>query len=289
MSSSHNTLAGLTVANRERLTWGRRTYVMGIINVTPDSFSGDGLADDVPAVVDLALRFETDGADILDLGAESTRPGHQPVSAAEELDRLMPALEAVAAAVHIPISVDTYKAPVARAALESGARIVNDVWGLRADPDLARVAAEAEAGLVLMHNQNGTRYVDLVPEVVQGLRDSVNHALESGVAESNLVVDPGIGFGKTADQNLQVLKKLDRLKALGYPLLVGTSRKSTLGLLLDLPPEQRMEATAATVALAIAGGADIVRVHDVKEMARVCRVSDAVVRGWRPANWQGTG
>ena len=289
MSSSHNTLAGLTVANRERLTWGRRTYVMGIINVTPDSFSGDGLADDVPAIVDLALRFEEDGADILDLGAESTRPGHQPVSAAEELDRLMPALEAVAAAVHIPISVDTYKAPVARAALESGARIVNDVWGLRADPDLARVAAEAEAGLVLMHNQNGTRYVDLVPEVVQGLRDSVNHALESGVAESNLVVDPGIGFGKTADQNLQVLKKLDRLKALGYPLLVGTSRKSTLGLLLDLPPEQRMEATAATVALAIAGGADIVRVHDVKEMARVCRVSDAVVRGWRPANWQGTG
>ena len=289
MSSSHNTLAGLTVANRERLTWGRRTYVMGIINVTPDSFSGDGLAGDVPAIVDLALRFEEDGADILDLGAESTRPGHQPVSAAEELDRLMPALEAVAAAVHIPISVDTYKAPVARAALESGARIVNDVWGLRADPDLARVAAEAEAGLVLMHNQNGTRYVDLVPEVVQGLRDSVNHALESGVAESNLVVDPGIGFGKTADQNLQVLKKLDRLKALGYPLLVGTSRKSTLGLLLDLPPEQRMEATAATVALAIAGGADIVRVHDVKEMARVCRVSDAVVRGWRPANWQGTG
>ena len=289
MSSSHTTLAGLTVAEGERLTWGRRTYVMGIINVTPDSFSGDGLADDVPAIVDLALRFEEDGADILDLGAESTRPGHQPVSAAEELDRLMPALEAVAAAVHIPISVDTYKAPVARAALESGARIVNDVWGLRADPDLARVAAEAEAGLVLMHNQNGTRYVDLVPEVVQGLRDSVNHALESGVAESNLVVDPGIGFGKTADQNLQVLKKLDRLKALGYPLLVGTSRKSTLGLLLDLPPEQRMEATAATVALAIAGGADIVRVHDVKEMARVCRVSDAVVRGWRPANWQGTG
>ena len=289
MSSSHNTLAGLTVANRERLTWGRRTYVMGIINVTPDSFSGDGLAGDVPAIVDLALRFEEDGADILDLGAESTRPGHQPVSADEELGRLMPALEAVAAAVHIPISVDTYKAPVARAALGSGARIVNDIWGLRADPDLARVAAEAEAGLVLMHNQNGTRYADLVPEVVQALRDSVNHALESGVAGSNLVVDPGIGFGKTADQNLQVLKKLDRLKALGYPLLVGTSRKSTLGLLLDLPPEQRMEATAATVALAIAGGADIVRVHDVKEMARVCRVSDAVVRGWRPANWQGTG
>ena len=284
-----NVFDALYVANREKLTWGRRTYVMGIINVTPDSFSGDGLAGDVPAIVDLALRFEEDGADILDLGAESTRPGHQPVSADEELDRLMPALEAVAAAVHIPISVDTYKAPVARAAFESGARIVNDVWGLRADPDLARVAAEAGAGLVLMHNQNGTQYADLMPEVVQGLRDSVNHALESGVAESNLVVDPGIGFGKTADQNLQVLKKLDRLKTLGYPLLVGTSRKSTLGLLLDLPPEQRMEATAATVALAIAGGADIVRVHDVKEMARVCRVSDAVVRRWRPANWKGTG
>ena len=260
--------------------------MIGIINLTPDSFSGDGLGGDVDAAVDLALRFQDEGADILDIGAESTRPGHKQVSLDEELARLMPALEAVAKRVDLPISVDTYKAAVARRAVDAGAVIINDIWGLKAEPELAEVAAETCAGLVLMHNQKGTQYRDLVPNLVSSLKDSVRTALEAGVPRDNIIVDPGIGFGKTPDQNLAVLARLDELKELDCPILVGTSRKSTLGLLLDLPAEERVEATAATVSLAIAGGADLVRVHDVKEMVRVCRVTDAVVRGWRPEGWK---
>ena len=263
-----------------------RTYVIGIINLTPDSFSGDGLGGDVDGAVDLALRFQDEGADILDIGAESTRPGHKQVSLDEELARLMPALEAVAKRVDLPISVDTYKAAVARRAVDAGAVIINDIWGLKAEPELAEVAAETCAGLVLMHSQKGTKYRDLVPDLLSSLKDSVRIALEAGVPQDNIIVDPGIGFGKTPDQNLAVLARLDELKELDCPMLVGTSRKSTLGLLLDLPAEERVEATAATVSLAIAGGADLVRVHDVKEMVRVCRVTDAVVRGWRPEGWK---
>ncbi|MCH7842593.1 MAG: dihydropteroate synthase [Chloroflexi bacterium] len=278
-------LDGLTVANGETLTWGTRTYVMGIINVTPDSFSGDGLGSDVAAAVDLALRFQDEGADILDIGAVSTRPGHQQVSEDEELRRLMPALEAVAKRVKLPISVDTYNAAVARRAVDAGAVIINDIWGLKADPMLAKVAADTGAGLVLMHNQRGTEYRDLLPDVVSSLESSVGTALEAGVPQVNIIIDPGIGFGKTPDHNLEILARIDILKSIGCPILVGASRKSTLGLLLDLPPGQRVEGTAATVSLAIAGGADLVRVHDVKEMVRVCRVADAVVRGWRPEGW----
>ena len=287
MAKYSTALDALTVANGEKLVWGRRTYVMGIINVTPDSFSGDGLGSDVPAIADLARRFQDEGADILDVGAESTRPGHDPITADEEFKRLLPALEAVAGAVNLPISVDTYKAPVAREALRGGACIVNDIWGLKADPHLAEVAAEAGAALVMMHNQKGTQYADLVRDVLASLEASVAAALNAGVAKENIVIDPGIGFGKNPDQNIEVLQNLERFKSLGCPLLVGTSRKSTLGLLLELPADQRLEGTAATVALAIAGGADIVRVHDVKEMVRVGRVTDAIVRGWRPDNWQG--
>jgi len=279
-------LSQLTVANGDSLSWGARTYVMGIINVTPDSFSGDGLAGDVSGVVEQALRFQEEGADILDMGAESSRPGHQKVSLDEELARLMPALEAVAKRVDLPISVDTYKAEVARRAVDAGAVIINDIWGLKAEPELAQVAADTGAGLVLMHNQHGTLYQDLLPDIVASLQTSVNTAIESGVPQGNIIVDPGIGFGKTPDQNLEVLARLDELQNLGCPILVGSSRKSTLGLLLDLPADQRMEGTAATVVLAISGGADIVRVHDVKEMARVCKVTDAVVRGWRPKGWK---
>ena len=286
MTQVQTPLANLTVANGETLTWGARTYVMGIINVTPDSFSGDGVGNDASAAADLALRYQEEGADILDMGAESSRPGHEPVSMEEELRRLMPALEAVARRVSLPISVDTYKAGVARRAIDAGAVIINDIWGLRAEPQLAQVAAETGAGLVLMHNQTGTEYRDLLPDVIAGLRGSVAAALEAGVPRENIIIDPGIGFGKTPDHNLAVLARLEELKSIGLPILVGTSRKSTLGLLLDLPPEQRVEGTAATVALAIAGGADIVRVHDVKEMVRVCRVADAVVRGWRPPGWK---
>ena len=281
-----SSLTDLAVANGERLSWGKRTYVMGVINVTPDSFSGDGLSGDVQAAVEQALRFEGEGTDFLDIGAESTRPGHQPVSEAEELARLLPPLEAVAARVSIPISVDTWKSGVARATLDAGACIVNDVWGLKADPAIAPVAAERGAGLVLMHNRRERphpnpppegegipRSNNLLDDIVGSLRRSVEVALAAGVPHENLIVDPGIGFGKTADQNIEALRNLGRFKELGLPLLVGTSRKSTIGRLLGgLPPEERVEGTAATVALAIAAGADIVRVHDVREMARVCRV-----------------
>ncbi|MCI0830051.1 MAG: dihydropteroate synthase [Chloroflexi bacterium] len=285
MPQVQTSLGGLTVSNGETLVWGVRTYVMGIINVTPDSFSGDGLGGDVAAAVDLALRFQDEGADILDIGAVSTRPGHQQVSLDEELRRLMPALEAVANRVKLPISVDTYNAAVARRAVDAGAVIINDIWGLKADPLLAKVAADTGAGLVLMHNQQGTEYHDLLPDVVSSLESSVGTALEAGVPQVNIIIDPGIGFGKTPDHNLEILARIDILKSIGCPILVGASRKSTLGLLLDLPPGQRVEGTAATVSLAIAGGADLVRVHDVKEMVRVCRVADAVVRGWRPEGW----
>ena len=278
-------LTDLTVAHGERLVRGRRTYVMGIINVTPDSFSGDGLGSDIGAIVEQALRFEAEGADFLDVGAESTRPGSAPISAEEELARLIPALEAIAPRVGLPLSVDTYKAQVARRAIEAGAGIINDVWGLKADPAIAGVAAEAGTPLILMHNQETRQYRDLLPDILVSLSHSAELARGAGVPAKNIILDPGIGFGKTADHNLQILKRLDEFKALGYPLLVGTSRKSTIGLVLGLPEDQRVEGTAATVALSIAGGADIVRVHDVQQMVRVARMTDAVVRGWRPADW----
>ena len=275
----------LPVSGGEPLAWGRRTYVMGIINVTPDSFSGDGLGSDVPAIVDQALRFQEEGADFLDVGAESTRPGHRPIEAGEELSRLIPALEAIASTVALPISVDTYKAPVARQALNAGATIINDIWGLKADPPLAALAADAGAGIILMHNQHNREYQSVLEDVTASLASSAAAAQAAGVPAANIILDPGIGFGKTPDHNLEVLRGLAGIRALGFPVLVGTSRKSTIGLVLDLPVEDRLEGTAATVALSIANGADIVRVHDVREMTRVCRMTDAIVRGWRPAGW----
>ena len=266
--------------------WGLRTYVMGIINLTPDSFSGDGLAADVDSAVALALKMEGDGADIIDIGAESSRPGASPVSAAEELERLMPGLEAVCAAVKIPVSVDTYKASVAASAIDAGASIINDVWGFLADGEMARVAADAGVPVVLMHNQREARYRDLVPDVIEGLNRSLSVATGAGVDEGNIVVDPGIGFGKTADHNLELLRRLPEIKEMGFPMLLGVSRKSTIGRLLNLPEDDRVEGTAAAVSLSIVGGADIVRVHDVKQMVRVVRMTDAVVRGWRPDGWQ---
>ena len=265
--------------------WGSRTYVMGIINLTPDSFSGDGLADDPQAAVALAQRMEADGADIIDVGAESTRPGSQPVSAATEIDRLLPALSAICKAVSIPASVDTYKAPVARRAIDAGASIVNDVWGCLADGNMAPTIAAAGVPAILMHNQSGTQYGDLVRDVISGLDRIAHIAQAAGVAPHNIILDPGIGFGKTADQNLELLRRLPELREMGYPILLGVSRKSTIGRILNLPPEDRLEGTAAAVAISIAGGADIVRVHDVKAMVRVARMTDAIVRDWRPTGW----
>ena len=276
----------LSVANGEPLVWGQRTYVMGIINLPPDSFSGDGLGSNVSAAVEQALRFEAEGADFIDVGAESTRPGHESVTAEEELERLMPALEAMVSRVNLPVSVDTSKAVVAQTAVAAGAAIINDQWGLKSEPEIAIVAAQTGAGLILMHNQKGRHYNDLIPDISSSLSASAKTALDAGVPKGNIIFDPGSGFGKTPDHNLEILNRLREFTSLGYPLLLGTSRKSTIGMVLDLAVEERVEGTAATVALAIAAGVDIVRVHDVRHMVRVCRMSDAVVRGWRPSGWK---
>jgi len=268
--------------------WGQRTYVMGILNVTPDSFSGDGLledADPVERAVATARRMVAEGADLLDIGGESTRPGHAPVDAAEEISRVIPVIAAVAAALPgTPISVDTAKPDVAVAALAAGAHVLNDVWGTSPDIGaMAAVAARAGVPLIVMHNRAEARYErNVVAEVVADLGAALDRAIAAGVPEADLIVDPGIGFGKTADHNISVLCHLGALSTLGRPVLLGTSRKSTLGRILDLPVEERLEATLATTALGIAAGVDIVRVHDVGPNVRVARVSDAIVRGhWR--------
>jgi dihydropteroate synthase len=253
---------------------------MGIVNATPDSFSGDGLGYDAEAALEQALRFQAEGADIIDVGGESTRPGSTPVDAYEEKRRVIPVIRLLASRLDIPISVDTYKYEVAQEALAAGASMINDVWGLQQDPALATLAAREGVPIILMHNQRGTSYKDLVTEVLASLRASLGQAREAGVPIENVILDPGLGFGKGPEHNLEILRRLEEFKALGRPLLVGTSRKSTIGLVLGLPVGERLEGTAATVALAIAHGADMVRVHDVKAMTRVAHMSDAIVRGW---------
>ena len=254
---------------------------MGILNVTPDSFSGDGLDGRPEEALARAKEMVAQGADILDIGGESTRPRAASVSVEEELRRVIPVLKQVAKEISIPISIDTYKLEVARQALDCGASIINDVWGLKEDIKLAALAAERRAPIILMHNQKGAIYTNMMAEVLDSLRWSVARAREAGVSPENIVIDPGIGFGKTVEHNLEIIRRLDEFLVLGYPLLLGTSRKSTIGKILDLPPDQRLEGTAATVAIGIAKGADVVRVHDVGPMMRVVRMSDAIVRGRR--------
>jgi dihydropteroate synthase len=282
------------------LEWGTRTYVMGIINVTPDSFSADGLArpgaDPAAAALEQARRFADEGADLLDVGGESTRPGAQPVAREEELRRVVPAVRALAEHVPLPVSVDTYHAEVAEAALDAGAHWVNDIWGLRLpeggwNEPLARLVAARGVPIILMHNRRAQAqvgalgghypevvYADLVAEVVAGLEESVAFAESCGIPRGRIVVDPGIGFGKTPRQNLVLLRRLGELRRLGLPLLLGTSRKSFIGLTLNLAPHQRDEGTAATTALGIQAGADIVRVHNVQMNVRAARVADAICR-----------
>ena len=258
--------------------WGRRTYIMGILNLTPDSFSGDGLGGNASSAVDRAKRFIAEGADIIDIGGESTRPDCQPISAEEELERVIPTIERLAAEVSVPISIDTYKSEVAKRALVAGAGMINDVWGLKLDAGLAEVAAEAGVPLVLTANQRDNPASDIVPAVTASLKESIRLATEAGVARQNIIIDPGIGFGKTLEQNLELLNRLAELKSFKLPILLGTSRKSMIGLVLKAPAEERIMGTAATVAIGIKSGADIIRVHDVGQMAQVCRMSDAVVR-----------
>jgi len=299
----------LTIGSRT-LTWGERTYVMGILNLTPDSFSGDGLLTPLtPASTPLsevdvsssergleqARRFLAAGADILDVGGESTRPGSQPVDAEAEIQRVLPVIRAIVS--EFPdalISIDTSKAEVAAAALSAGAHLLNDVWGLGADPHLADVAARANAPVVLMHNRSkpvnvevrerlgkayiGSEYEDLLADVKRELMDSVAIARSAGIPDECIILDPGIGFGKTIQQNLELINRLDEIRQLGFPVLLGPSRKSFIGYTLDLPPDQRVEGTAAAVAVGITRGADVIRVHDVEQMVRVARMTDALVR-----------
>ena len=278
--------------------WGTRTYIMGILNVTPDSFSGDGIiarGDSVDVAVDQAREFLSCGADILDVGGESTRPGSAPVNADEEMGRVIPVIDALHK--NFPealISIDTYKSQVAEEAIKAGAHFVNDVWGLRADENLAHVAAKYNTPVILMHNRSnpasvevkeklggayvGSEYQNLIEDVKRELMTSVELARKANIAESHILLDPGIGFGKTREHNLELVNRLNEIRELGYPILLGTSRKSFIGFTLDLPADQRVEGTAATVAVGITRGADVIRVHDVKEMARVAKMTDALVR-----------
>ena len=258
---------------------------MGIINITPDSFSGDGLDSNIDKIVDQALRFESEGADLIDMGAESTRPGHTAVNQADEINRLLPAVSAVAQKVNIPISIDTYKSEVARQCLNTGASIIKDIWGGIGDPEILSVAAQQQAPIVLMHNDRSPNYEDVVSDVINSLEKCKNQAIKPGIPNTEIILDPGIGFAKTAENNLEILNRLAEFRVLGSPLLIGTSRKSTIGRILELPVEARIEGTAATIALSIACGADIIRVHDVREMIRVSKMSDAIIRNWRPVNW----
>ena len=286
-----------TFAGDRVFHWGRQTYVMGIVNVTPDSFSGDGLLRDAEVVeraVAQARQMLADGAHLIDVGGESTRPGASPVDAGEERRRIAPVIEALAREGLGPISIDTYRSETARVALDAGAAIVNDVWGLRRDERLAALVAARGAPVILMHNRSkpqdaafearlgpryiGSHYENLLEDVTRELAESVDIARRAGIAEHRIVVDPGIGFGKTVEQSLELLDRLDALQALNKPILVGPSRKSFIGYTLDAPPEERVEGTAAAVAIAIARGADVVRVHDVSAMVRVARMTDAIVR-----------
>ena len=298
-----------------KFEWGKKTYVMGIVNVTPDSFSGDGVIPRttlgvskgspwIEAAVQIGVQMEKEGADILDVGGESTRPGSTPVSLEDELARVIPVIQRLAKEVTIPISVDTYKAEVARQAIAHGAHVINDVWGGRMEPEILRVAAETKVSIVLMHNRSkppagggsssggkdveeneklggryiGVEYKDLMGEIKTELQEQIEVALAAGITKEHIIIDPGIGFGKTVEQNLELVNRLWELKELGFPILVGPSRKSFVGYTLDLPSSERLEGTLAAVTLCIQKGADIVRVHDVLEVKRAAMLADAVVR-----------
>ncbi|REJ19146.1 MAG: dihydropteroate synthase [Caldibacillus debilis] len=256
------------------LDFWKKTYVMGILNVTPDSFSDGGLYNELDKGLAHAAEMVNDGADIIDIGGESTRPGHTPVPAEEEIRRILPFIEEMSKRISVPISVDTYKAETAERALKAGAHIINDIWGAKKDPEIADVAARYEVPIILMHNRDNMDYESLMRDVLYDLYESINIAKKRGVRDSQIILDPGIGFAKTYEQNIEVMKNLDKISALGYPVLLGTSRKSMIGHALNLPVSERLEGTGATVCYGIMKGCDIVRVHDVKEISRMVKMMD---------------
>lgn len=257
---------------------GARTKVMGILNVTPDSFSDGGRYNRLDTAVDRAHELVEAGADLIDIGGESTRPGHTPVSAEEEMERVIPIIEAITARIDVPISIDTYKAKTAKAAINAGAAIINDVWGAKADPEMAAVAASLAVPIILMHNRENMNYRSFMDDVKADLQESIDICMRAGVQKERIWLDPGVGFAKTYEQNLEVIRELDQIVEIGYPVLLGTSRKSVIAKTLNLPVEDRIEGTGATICLGIAKGCQIIRVHDVKEMARMAIMMDAMLK-----------
>lgn len=267
----------MEIGNRE-FSLGKKTYVMGILNVTPDSFSDGGTHDDTDSALCHAEKLIQEGADIIDVGGESTRPGHVQIGDEEEIYRVVPVIEGLKKEFDVPVSIDTYKSAVAEAALAAGADLLNDVWGLKYDDKIAAAAARYKVPVCLMHNRDNTDYNDFVKEVVLKLQDSVKLAKEAGIKEEQIILDPGIGFGKTYEQNLIIMNHLEEIVRLGYPVLLGTSRKSVIGLTLDLPVDEREEGTIATSVLGAMKGCDFVRVHDVKKNVRALKMIDRIIR-----------
>lgn len=267
----------MIIGNKE-FNIGERTYVMGILNVTPDSFSDGGKFNSVDAAIKKVEELIRDGADIIDVGGESTRPNFEVVSTEEEIERVVPIIKAIKENFDIPISIDTYKSATAEAAIKAGADIINDVWGFKKDTNMASVAAKYNVPCILMHNREEDEYKDLMKDVIFDLIDSINIALDAGVLRENIILDPGIGFAKTLEENLIVMNNLELIKAIGYPVLLGTSRKRMIGLTLDLPVDERVEGTIATTVLGIVKGCEFIRVHDVLENKRACVMTDAMLK-----------
>ncbi|MEH7222947.1 dihydropteroate synthase [Bacillus sp. JJ1566] len=259
------------------LDFSKKTMIMGILNITPDSFSDGGSYVDLEAAIQHAKQMVNDGADIIDVGGESTRPGHERISDEEEISRVVPVIKALVKEVHVPISIDTYKSEVARQAIEAGAHIINDIWGAKADPKMAEVAATHEVPIILMHNRDNKNYKNLIDDMIIDLKESIEIIKMAGVKDENIILDPGVGFAKTLDDNIETIRQLDRFCELGYPVLLGTSRKSFIGQIFDVPPKERDEATGATTCLGIQKGCDIVRVHNVKVNARLAKMMDVLV------------
>lgn len=262
-----------------KIELGKKTYIMGILNVTPDSFSDGGKFTDMASAIEHAKQMVIDGADIIDIGGESTRPGAAKVEADEEILRIIPIVERMVKEVDAPISVDTYKAKVALEALKVGAHMINDVWGLQREPEIANVVAKYNVPVCIMHNQEGTDYKeDIILSMKKFFEKSIEIAKNAGISDKNIILDPGIGFGKTVDQNIHVMNRLHELNDLGYPLLLGTSRKSMIGKILDLPANERVEGTLSTSVIGIMHGCEIIRVHDIVENLRAIKVADAIIR-----------
>lgn len=259
------------------LDYEKKTLIMGILNVTPDSFSDGGKYDNLSNAIEHAQEMVENGADIIDIGGESTRPGHTPLSVEEELERVIPAVEAISKHVSVPISVDTFKAEVAKQSIEAGAHIINDIWAAKADPKMAATAAEYNVPIILMHNRPERNYQQFMRDALNDLYESILLVKNAGVKDENIILDPGIGFAKDYQEDIEMMRNLDKLVATGYPVLLATSRKRMVGNAIDLPVDQRMEGTGATVCYGIQKGCQMVRVHDVKEIARMAKMMDALL------------